>query len=308
MRLLTKTCKLTDFPFGSLISNTLLKTDFLLTFSKHLNYNIKYLYVVNQSNNMLLALTYVVEKKFLGIPISIIPQLLYYQPIEIFTPTKKYPNENQLQNLEIFKSMAGYFTKYYLKVQKNLSPEIDDIRGFVWSGMQALPLYTYRFDLTNYSSDNFFKKTKAVLRKAQALNYSFDQKSDVNSLLTLIKGTKERQEWHFNFSDNTLENVLVDLINLNYVKQFNIRNSQGQVVSSMVCIMDEKNKIAYAWLASTNISELSSGVSTLIFHSICTYLVNNYQIFDLQGANTDTIARFKASHATQLKVFYRIKV
>jgi len=76
----------------------------------------------------------------------------------------------------------------------------------------------------------------------------------------------------------------------------------------MFCIMDKDNKIFYGWITSTLTSELTYGVSTLLIHSICEHLKKDYDIFDLCGANTDSIARFKASLGAELKVFYRIQL
>lgn len=308
MNLVVKTYKLADLPEKNQISNLYLKAEFLSLLHKYFNLDIKYLIVSNVDTEEIVAITFSVEKKILGIPSLINPQIIYYQPIEFYLPQKKYPNEKQLHELEIFKKISEYYNKYYFKVSKNLAPEIEDIRGFVWSGMSATPFYTYRFELDSYSSDNFFKKQRASLRKAQKLGYRFTQEVNINRFLELVKGTKERQEWNFNFNDEVLKSYLEDLVNLSFVEQFNIVNQEDKIVSTMFCLMDKINKISYAWLATTDVKELSNGVATQLLHSIAEHLKIDYNVFDLCGANTDSIARFKASLGTQLKVFYRIKL
>lgn len=308
MSFLVKTYQIANFPEKELISNIYLQAEFLNLLEKYFKLKANYLVVTNAETQKIEAVTMTIEKQFLGISSLINPQIIYYQPIEIFSLERKNSNENQLQELGIFKKIAEYYNKYYFKVTKNLAPETEDIRGFLWSGMTAIPFYTYRFELSSYTSDNFFRKQRASLRKAQNLGYLFNQEVSINSFLELVKGTKDRQEWNFNFSDKALTNYLTELLELGFIKQFNIINQENKIVSTMFCLLDKKNKTSYAWLASTDVKELSNGVSTLLFHSICEYLKNDYNIFDLCGANTDTIARFKASLGAQLKVFYRIQL
>ncbi len=308
MELIVKSCKISELADSQLITNVYLYPDFLSLLNEYFKLEAKYLTVRNLTNNQLLAITGSFEKKILGIPSIINPRIVYYQPIETFLPQRKYPNENQLQKLEIYQKISEYYHKYYFKISKNLSPLTSDIRGFLWSGLSSKTLYTYTFDLENYSIDNYFKRQRASLRKAERLPYTFSQHTDIPSYLKLLQGTKQRQDWNFDIDEKVLHDFLTKLTDLMYVKQFNILDSQQRIVSTMFCILDYKNKIAYAWLASTDLKELSNGLSTLIIHQICLYLKSDFKIFDLCGANTDSIARFKASLGADLKVFYRIEL
>ena len=308
MDLAVKSCKISDLPVEIPITDIYLLPDFLTLLVKYFHYNVNYLLVTNRVNGDILAVTATFEKKLLGIPSIINPQIIYYQPLEYFSVKRKHKNETQLQDLEIQKQISAYYHKYYFKIEKNLSPNTIDVRGFNWSGLKASPLYTYVFDLKSYSSDIFFRKQRASLRKAQKLEYQFTGKTDIDSFLSLVEGTKKRQDWNFNIPDKTLKDYISQLLKLGFVKQFSITNQKGKIVSTMFCLMDKVNKVAYAWLASTDVQELSKGVSTLLFHSISEYLQTDYDVFDLCGANTDTIARFKASLGAELKVFYRIKL
>lgn len=308
MKLLVKTYKIADLPESKLITNVFLKPEFLNLLTKFFNLDVKYLVVKNLQLQEVVAVSVSIEKKILGIPSLINPKILYYQPVEVFASVRKNQNENNLQQLEIFQKISEYYHKYYFKIEKNLPPEIEDIRGFLWSGLTATPFYTYRLNLNDYSSECFFRKQRAALRKAQNLSYEFTQDIDIDSFMELVQGTKERQEWNFDYKDEVLRKYLNELLELGFVKQFSIKNQEGRIVSTMFCQMDKINKVSYAWFTSTDVNELSNGVSTLLFHSISEYLKTEYVTFDLCGANTETIARFKASLGAQLKVFYRIKL
>lgn len=308
MDLLVKSYKITDLPDNHKITNVYLYPDFLSSINKYFKLDVKYLIVTNRSNNNIVAITSSFEKKMLGIPNIINPQIVYYQPIEFFLPQRKYENENQLQIIEINKKIAEYYHKYYFKVCKNLSPTTIDVRGFLWSGMTVTPLYTYVFYLKNYNTDNHFKRQRATLRKAEKLPYTFNQQTDISRFLSLLQATKQRQDWNFNIDEKVLEGFLSHLIELGHVQQFNILNANKKIVSTMLCILDKLNKTAYAWLAATDLKELSNGLSTLLIHEISQFLKGDYNTFDLCGANTDSIARFKASLGADLKVFYRIKL
>lgn len=307
MKLIAKSCKIADFPNKDLITNTFLRPEFLQLLTTHFGYDIKYLYVKNAQLDEIVAVAILIEKKKFGVPYLIIPQFLYYQPIEIYTAPRKNSNENQLQDIEIFQEISAYLSKYFFQINMNLPPEISDIRGFAWSGLKAKPLYTYRFTLNNYSSENLFRKQRASLRKAQNLNYSFNQDINIERYFELVKATRKRQKWNFKIKDEKLANFIADLLELDFIKQFNISTPDGIIVSTMFCLLDKPNKTTYAWLTTTAINELSNGVSTLLFHSINEYLKQDYEIFDLCGANTNTIARFKASLGAELQVFYNIQ-
>lgn len=307
MKLIAKSCKIADFPNEDLITNIFLRPEFIQLLTTHFGYNVKYLYVKNTQLDEVVAVTILIEKRKFGIPYLIIPQFLYYQPIEIFTAPRKNSNENQLQDIEIYREIAAYFSKYFFQINMNLPPEISDIRGFTWNGLKAKPLYTYRFTLNDYSCDNFFRKQRASLRKAQNLNYYFNQEINIDRYFELVKATRERQKWNFRIKDEKLASYIADLLELGLIKQFNICSPEGIIVSTMFCQLDKPNKTAYAWLTTTDINELSNGVSTLLFHSINEYFKQEYDFFDLCGANTETIARFKASLGAELKVFYNIQ-
>lgn len=308
MNLSVKSYKISDFTDKAIISNVYLLPDFLVLLNKYFKLEAKYLVVKNNTTQEIVGITASFEKKIVGIPSIINPQISYYQPLQIFSLHKKNPNENQIQEIEIQKMISQYYHKHYFKIDKNLSTQTSDIRGFLWSGLTCIPFYTYVFDLNNYSSENFFRKQRASLRKAESLGYSFVQRKDIDSFLNLVEGTKKRQDWNFHIPNALLKEYINELIDLGLVKQFSITNSTNRIISTMFCLMDQTNRIAYAWLASTALDELSNGASTLLFHSISEYLRASYDVFDLCGANTETIARFKASLGAELQVFYRIKL
>jgi len=308
MKLVVKTYEITDFSERNIITNVYLRYEFLSLLVKYFDFNVKYLVVKNIQTQNIVAVTISIEKKILGIPSLINPKAIYYQPIETFSAVRKNPNENRLQELEVFKEISEYYHKYYFKIEKNLPPEIEDVRGFVWAGINAIPLFTYRFNLENYSPENYFNRQRASLRKALNSDYSFSTDSNINSFFGLIEDTKQRQDWDFKFNKETLSNYLKELLELGLIEQFSIFNNKNEIISTMFCIMDKPNRIFYGWLTSTATNELSNGVSTLLIHSICEHLKKDYEIFDLCGANTETIARFKASLGAELKVFYRIKL
>ncbi len=308
MDLIVKTYKITDLPEIDQITKVYLKPKFLALLIKYFNLDVKYLVVKNLHTQDMVAVTVSVEKKILGIASLINPHQLYYQPIQIFSAIRKCPNENQLQNIEIYKKISEYFHRFYFRVEKNLSPDNDDIRGFLWSGISAKPLYTYRFNLKSYTSDNYFNRQRGGLRKAQKMNYSFSRVPDIDSFLRLFEGTKQRQDWNYKMDETIFHKYLNELLELGFIEQFSILNQNNEVISTMFCIMDKDNKIFYGWITSTLTSELTNGVSTLLIHSICEHLKKDYDIFDLCGANTDSIARFKASLGAELKVFYRIQL
>ena len=142
MKLLVKTYKIADLPESELITNVFLKPEFLNLLTKFFNLDVKYLVVKNLQLQEVVAVSVSIEKKILGIPSLINPKILYYQPVEIFASVRKNQNENNLQQLEIFQKISEYYHKYYFKIEKNLPPEIEDIRGFLWSGLSATPFRT----------------------------------------------------------------------------------------------------------------------------------------------------------------------
>ncbi len=308
MKIRIKYVKISEIGQYIVPTNVFLNPNLLSLLNKYFNYNIHYLVAIDADSSNTLSAFAIYEKSILRIANIFKPQIVYYQPIEYYLPEKKCPNQNELIKLDIQKSYAKYISKNYLKVHFNLAPENDDVRGFLWSGLKASPFYTYLFDLKHYSIDSYFKKQRTSLRKGISQNYSITSKPMLKDFFSLSEKTKERSKWNFNFNEDKLSGLLYELIEKKLAVQYNFCSSENKLLASMICLMDKNNKIVYAWLSTSSPDEMSNGITPFMFHSIIDYIKKDYDYFDLCGANTETIARFKASFGTILKPFYRISI
>jgi hypothetical protein len=289
-------------------SVVLIQKEYLQLLSRHFKFKIKYLIALNTDSGQTLSAMAIFEKYIIRIANIISPQITYYQALEYFFPLKKNSNQNELTKLNINKAIASYIHKHFLKVDFNLYPQCKDPRGFQWSGFNIKPLFTYTQILRDYSSEQLFKNQRTSLRKAFSMNYMFSKEARVDEFLQLTSHTKQRSNWNFSIKNDQLSNFINSLIKAGIAEQFCVFRNNNELVASVILLQDKNHKISYAWLATTLPEEMKNGVTPFLYDRLFNYLKDDYELLDLCGANTESIARFKTSLGTKLETFFKVSL
>ncbi|NMD13189.1 MAG: hypothetical protein GYA77_06520 [Candidatus Cloacimonetes bacterium] len=251
----------------------------------------------------LVAALPVFEKRNLGISRLISPQIAYYQGLWFWWEEGRAPNRILLDELRVIGEVAEYLKKRYRLLHFNLAPHNKDVRGFVWSGLKAKPLYTFVHNLGQPYC--LLRDERKKLRLAEEQNYVWEERFAPRQFIDLHKSLYTRKGKQFNIGYPELEQWLCQLQQKKLLSQFNLVKG-GEIVSSNIVLSGFAEDIAYTIMRSTREEDLRLGASTLHSKLLVEALSGRYRCLDFCGANTPEVARFKAAMGFQLKVFYQI--
>jgi hypothetical protein len=278
--------------------------DFLSAFAEAYQIEVHYLAVLKEDE--LVAYMPVFEKNRLGLRAIISPQLYYYHFITFKFQDNMHPNRVQQRKLNILTALSRYMQRYYQKVTFNLEPGIRDIRGFTWSKMKAIPLYTYFIPLKTINTSFFYKNERNSIHKAEREGVHVEERVNIDEFIRLMKLTNQRQKRVFALSEERHVKMLEELFSHSFIRQFNAM-IDNKVIATFLILPDKLTDTVYAWQHYTDPEYFNTGVSPFFFDSLFQRLKNDFSIFDFCGANHPAISRYKAAFGANLEVFFRIQ-
>ncbi len=278
--------------------------DFLAAFASA--YQAEVFYLATWNGTEYVACMPVFERKKLGFLTIINPQLYYYHFLSFNMQKSMHPNRIQQRKLDILEAISHYMQKNYHKVLFNLNPEIQDIRGFTWTKMKAIPLYTYLVSLKNINSSHFFVNERNSIHKAEREGVTIAEFINYNEFIRLMKMTNQRQGRELALSEEQHIKLLQDLFNIQAVRQFNAL-IDNKIIAVFLVLQDHGLDTVYAWQHYTDPAYFNTGVSPFFFNTLFNLLKDDFSTFDLCGANHPAISRYKAALGANLQVFFRIQ-
>ena len=185
----------------------------------------------------------------------------------------------------LLKTYSDFLRKSFLIFSIPQHPYLKDIRGFKWHGVKLDILYTYHFDITQ---DNF-KQIDRRIRNKESEDYSME--TDPARVYPLIEnaygGNPPIDSYEFReFCSELLQKDLLRIY------------TTGNTAIGL--LIDRQCRFVYQFFVGGR----DSGI--LLRDILKEEMYADYTL-DLQGANTESIARYKALFNPQLKQYFKIK-
>ena len=184
------------------------------------------------------------------------------------------------------------------------SSRIKDLRPYRSNGLKLETKYTYlcKVQKTDFQNPDFDPSTKRQIAKAFKNNYTVSNglsTENINAFYSLLKETYSRQKIPLKFEKKDYINLLNELNKKNWVQLFVLRFGDKPAAAFAI---PEFNKTAYYWI-STSSGELSKlgAPSALLAEVINQLKRSGVKLFDLVGANTESVSRFKAGFNFELE-------
>ena len=191
------------------------------------------------------------------------------------------------------------------------SVEIEDMRPFTWAKYKITPLYTYYININRDENEifrNFNPKTRNVIHRASKYNDLQINNGDRNSYLRIIQNVRKRYDEQgllLPGSDKYFEKLYDELYQKNQIIIKEARNSDHSVTGFV--ILKYKNKIHH-WIGGTTPKGNYSGINELIQWIIIKENNNKYtDYYDLIGANTPHLCRYKRKYGVTLKQYFKVE-
>lgn len=190
------------------------------------------------------------------------------------------------------------------------SPNLLDIRPFLWAQYKVAPFYTYLIRLSPGKENiwnNLRKNTRRDINIAQNKGIIIAEQTNESSLDYVYNSSFQRYaQSHLKFSVS--KNYVLDLLKQygeSTIKIFTAQY-QGQIVTALACILNKESVCAWMGGVRTEKNELEAN-KLLYWNAIMWALDNNYKYFELMGANTRHLCAFKSMFEPQVSIMFQIK-
>jgi lipid II:glycine glycyltransferase (peptidoglycan interpeptide bridge formation enzyme) len=191
-----------------------------------------------------------------------------------------------------------------IKTQRNLL----DIRSFLWWALEAHPNYTYMVPIERNTKSLFeglSNETRVHIRKAEKEKQLEVRQGDITYFKALIRMTTDRyqeqgkdfgpsSEYLMKIYESFPENI--DVVGLIH---------DGQIVGGLI-LLKYRDVVAH-WLAGiTPLKRLRGANELLHWWVIKKYKEKGYKYYELIGANTKHLCKFKSKFNPSVNVYFRL--
>lgn len=253
------------------------------------------------------------KKKFGRIPIIQMPlKTPVFGPVISFTDTK-YKSKIERQVQSTVKELTAFLLSDYQFFHAQFPSSVSDIRPYVWAGFTPTVHYTYRvlfnkdFDLSSMVESDINRRIK----KASELTFTHSEDNSeqyIGKAWDLEQKSFQRQNFHQkSMHRSSFVELVLKLVKENVAQVYTIDHDEKSV-ASIIMIQDVVKKAAYYWMAGADKDYLPTGLNQLLMnHVIQKYQEADFESFDLVGADTETIARYKSTLNFPLEPQYSIQ-
>jgi hypothetical protein len=191
-----------------------------------------------------------------------------------------------------------------IKTQKNLL----DIRSFLWEALEAHPNYTYTVPIGRNGQsllEGLSNEMRVHIKRAEKNKRLEVREGDISDFEVLIRMTTDRYQEQgkaFGPSSEYLMKVYesfpgnIDVVDLIL---------DGQIVGGLI-LLKYRDVVAH-WLAGITPAKRVRGANELLhWWAINKYREKGYKYYELMGANTKHLCRFKAKFNPNVNVYFRL--
>lgn len=243
-----------------------------------------------------------VGKKF-GQPTVRIMPMRIYDGVHLRKLEDSKFQKQEHEKLSALQALEEYLENNFSFHQISLPPSFFDIRSFQWSGARVVPQYTYIVDLLTFSTENYTKSLKEILRSAENSGLSAGACS-VSELVALQQISYERHSRQPPVLPDKLNGLLNALHSAGLLDIKCVRNRNGNAVAALSWL--RMNLDSFFYVAGTD-AEAEKGASHFLYHEILkTEKELGKRSVDFCGANTPSINLFKSAFGPRLEIYFKI--
>lgn len=203
-----------------------------------------------------------------------------------------------------YEKLVEYLSKEHINGPILFSPEIADMRAFIWDRFTVTPRYSYIIELNEYK-ENFASNLRTKINKARKAGYYCEECDNFLEIVKCLAAPESRKGFgHLLKEDDYV--LLNQLMTRDNFICFVVKNAQEEIKGAWVQIYN-KEGIVLAWSAGIYSDALSDGVNFLLGEFVLDFFhKEGCKKFDLVGANIPTVARMKEAWGGKLVTYYRV--
>lgn len=187
-------------------------------------------------------------------------------------------------------------------------PTMIELRPFVWSRWDTIPRYTFRLHL-DPSPEAFAclrYDVRSRIRRAQDAGLSVRTVDDISDHAPLYAASYDRHGQRPPVPAHVLTQWFRRLHDEGIARAFAAFDSLGRTHAFRIIIKD--GPVAYDWVAGADTSLIKQGAPSLLVWRITEELSRDCEFLDFMGANTPSIAAFKAGFGAPLTMYWETRM
>ena len=235
----------------------------------------------------------------------------FFGPVVAYSDTK-YRSKIESQVHSITESLTTFLLSEYQLFHAQFPPAFSDVRPYVWGGFETRVHYTYcgAIDPGASLSEQFEQDVRRRIKKALDMDFQLvveTTEGNIAESWDLEQKSFDRQKFsRLSFTREDFISLVKGLADAGASQIFTIK-SEGIPVASVVIIQDPAKSVSYYWMAGAHRDYLNTGLNQLLVQRILEhYQDSDYNIFDMVGADTPTIARYKSTFNFPLVPMYSV--
>jgi hypothetical protein len=246
---------------------------------------------------------YIHKKLFFKMASSIIEMTPYGGVILSQSPSSKVREQEQRYNNIIESLIKSVSAERFDNIRLVNSPDVVDVRPFVWRDWNSKIFYTYYLNLDNNSIS---KDARWTMNRALKNNIIVEKAEDISVFYELFKETFLRQGLKPPASYRFFNEIYNMLQRQNRGEMWIARTKSGEAAASEIIVYD--NKRAYRWSAASHTDLRKTGAPTLLLCEIFQDLKKRgFKEINLMAANTPQLTKFITSFNPKLVPYYSLE-
>jgi hypothetical protein len=258
----------------------------------------------------------------------ILDELVIYSGILFQNDKFQKEVKARAERFEINEIIIEYITNTYYNIEISLTPQVDDMRPFLWHNygsnnkkeIFSLDLrYTSYIniselkDMTSEEDTKLFKGLETLrqrnIRKARKENSTTVEELNIELFLEFYKDMMIKQDEIVSQDKlNNMANIIKSMVESKNALMLATKNSDEKIIYLIVFSLDKYR--AYYLFGAGNPKATEKYKGTICFWDGFIKLANDYNIkeVDMEGVNSPARGWFKLSFGGELKPYYEIKL
>jgi hypothetical protein len=224
----------------------------------------------------------------------IVPPLIPCLPVKFnTTPTNKRARLDRMW-LDCGGLLAQEFLKHGLGGQISLSPEITDLRPFLWTGFTLGLRYSFLVDFP-YDETQMDSAVRKQIAKTASTGFVCRRggKNEIAAIVECIRQTEQRQGFTYSVTQSILEKGC-EILGDDKFRIYIATAPNGGIASCRV-VLHATGGVAIDWIAATATEHLKSGATqVLIQFALQDLQASGATAFDFAGAGLPGVSAAKA--------------
>ena len=192
-----------------------------------------------------------------------------------------------------------------------------DPRPFVWSDLSLDTSFTYMLDVpdrdgTDDLLGSFSKSLRREIRDARGLDVTVTQSptEGVDAVFESVRNRYDEQDRGFTLTAEYVDDLTTALAAEDRCRTYVARGPDGEYLSGIVVLYS--NDAAYYWLGGSRETYEGTSVNGLVHWHVIRDIADGDPIpsvgsYDLMGANTERICRYKSKFGASLVPYYTLE-